>query len=59
MNNYNRPSCPQNLCYKNKYNSDFPINKKESPLCSLLLVERFLCSLQNTHNIMNIYKFLK
>lgn len=62
MDNYNRNYFSTKLNY-NKNNSCNYYNcyppKKESPLCSLFIVEHFLCSLQKTCNIMNIYKFFR
>ena len=68
MNNYNKNYFPHKLnCNKNDfcnfnfnhYNCNCCPPKKESPLCSLFVVEHFLSSLQQTCNIMNIYKFFR
>lgn len=64
MNNFHSTGCyptnhncyNSNCCNTGNFN-DFK-QKKESLICSLFTVEQFLCNLQTTCNIVNIYKFL-
>ena len=49
----------QNFC-QCKTSSNKSCNKqKENPICSLFVVENFLCNIHNMHKVINIYNLFK